>query len=661
MSTTMSSEGLLQRVIVPTTHDPDVLPLYLDADNWTSFALYQDADQLNSQRGFLREDTGQATIRLTSVNTLRMVEGGADTTALLDVPRGKEVSFGTYFNAFPASYWARWTSIEGVQLRVETDGPATVIVNRSNARGITQRVESKRVAGRATTTFDLGMAMFGDGGWYWFDIMAESEDCRVLEAGWYASADSPAPRTGTASVGITTFNRADYCTQLLADIGNSPSVDGVLDAVYVVDQGTQKIVEAAGYGEAVAALGDKLHVIEQANLGGSGGFSRSMIETVQAGTSDYVLLLDDDIAIEPEGIRRAVTFANYATDQMIVGGHMFDMYAKSVLHAFAEGIDDRNFMWGPVTPSRHDFTKSNLRQTKWLHRRVDAEYNGWWMSLIPVSVIKELGVSQPFFIKWDDAEYSLRAAEHGIRTVSLPGAAVWHVSWVDKDDSQDWQAFYHARNRLVAALLRSQYPRGGRLPLANLATDVRQLLSMQYFAVSARHEAYANVLKGPRGIHADMPTRQAKVRALAAQFSDGSVIRSKADMPEVDEWDNGLPNYRRNPPPRMVMRATVAKYVLRGLFRPNRHDQETAEMHIAFEDAKWWVVPSFDSVLISNAEGSGAIWHKRDPRLFRKLLLRSIGYSVKFAVRWPRLARSYRAQEKQMVSMTEWKKTLGLS
>jgi galactofuranosylgalactofuranosylrhamnosyl-N-acetylglucosaminyl-diphospho-decaprenol beta-1,5/1,6-galactofuranosyltransferase len=411
----------------------------------------------------------------------------------------------------------------------------------------------------------------------------------------------------------------------------------------------------------VSALGDRLHVIEQPNLGGSGGFSRSMIETVEAGQSDYVLLLDDDIAIEPEGIRRAVTFANYATDPMIVGGHMFDMYAKSVLHAFAEGMDDRNFMWGPITPSRHDFLKSNLRQTRWLHRRVDARYNGWWMSLIPVSAVKELGLSLPVFIKWDDAEYSLRAAEKGIRTVSLPGAAVWHVSWVDKDDSQDWQAFYHARNRLIAALLRSELPRGGRLPLANLATDVRQLLSMQYFAVSARHAAYANVLKGPRGIHADMPTRQAKVRALASKFSDGGVIRSRADLPPTDQWNADLSNYRRNPPPRMVMRATVAKFVLRGIFRANRHDQQTAEMHIAFEDAKWWIVPSFDSVLISNADGSGAVWHKRDPKMFRKLLFRSIRYSVRFAVEWSRLSRAYRAYEDRLVSMDEWKKTLGLS
>jgi galactofuranosylgalactofuranosylrhamnosyl-N-acetylglucosaminyl-diphospho-decaprenol beta-1,5/1,6-galactofuranosyltransferase len=30
--------------------------------------------------------------------------------------------------------------------------------------------------------------------------------------------------------------------------------------------------------------------------------------------------------------------------------------------------------------------------------------------------------------------------------------AVWHVPWTDKDDTTDWQAYYHARNRILMAL-----------------------------------------------------------------------------------------------------------------------------------------------------------------------------------------------------------------
>ena len=85
-------------------------------------------------------------------------------------------------------------------------------------------------------------------------------------------------------------------------------------------------------------------------------------------------------------------------------------------------------------------------------------------------LVREIGLSLPIFIKWDDAEFGLRANEAGYPTVSLPGAAVWHVPWTDKDDTIDWQAYYHARNRMLAALLHSPYPRGGRLIPESLAT-----------------------------------------------------------------------------------------------------------------------------------------------------------------------------------------------
>ena len=111
---------------------------------------------------------------------------------------------------------------------------------------------------------------------------------------------------------------------------------------------------------------------------------------------------------------------------------------------------DRWF-WGPApqTNHGHDFAQRSLRSTTWLHRRVDVDYNGWWMCLIPTRVIREIGLSLPMFIKWDDAEFGLRAGEAGYPTVTLPGVAVWHVPWTEKDDTLDWQAYFHERNRLV--------------------------------------------------------------------------------------------------------------------------------------------------------------------------------------------------------------------
>ncbi len=640
---------------MPLVRDPDVLPLYVDADYWSSIPLREDSAEVAQRRGFVREDTDRAPIRLSDLSIAHAMQGRHS----FAVAQHHRVSFGTYFNAFPASYWAKWTSLDAVRLSITTSGSGSIHVYRSNARGVILRVDSATVAARATSDFDLPLTNFGDGGWYWFDLVADDADFRLDHASWLAAPGLENPRRGTVSLAITTLNRTSFLLPMLATLAADDVLE-LIDRIYVVDQGSEKVREAQGFAELEESFGGKLRVIEQDNLGGSGGFSRGMYETLRAGESDYVLLLDDDVAVEPESIRRLLTFSDYSKVPTIVGGHMFDLYDKSRLHAFAEGFDMTRFMWGASSPTRHDFSASNLRQTKWLHRRLDAQYNGWWMCLIPVDVVREIGLSVPVFIKWDDAEYGLRAAEHGVPTVSLPGAALWHVSWIDKDDSIDWQAFYHARNRLVAALLHSPRARGGALIGDNFALDTKYLVNMQYFAMAARLEAYRSVLAGPTELHDDLRTRLSEVRGLLDEYPDGRAIRPGPELMHVPvesavEEGRWAPNQAPRGRARLVWLAKVlAKNVLRGASR-DQHSEPTA--HLPYEDARWWVVPHFDSVYVTNAEGTGVLWYRRDRATFLRMMRESWRLRRTLRRRWPQLAAQYREAADELVSAERWATT----
>ncbi|RXZ51020.1 glycosyltransferase family 2 protein [Agromyces fucosus] len=653
-----TDQTVLQRVIFPEHGDPQALPLFLDPETWSwAYIPDDEQDQLAKIRGVFTEGHNKLATRLTNKTGLSWLRGRRG----IELPSFKTVSFASYFNAFPASYWNAWTNLDGVRLRVRTNGPGRILVFRSNARGVIQRIDSAEVTGETTTEFELSFASFLDGGWLWFDLVAGDAPFELVQADWLAP-EGAAPRVhGTATVSITTLNRGDYCTTLLREIGEDKTVLASLDRVLVVDQGSEKIRENAGYAAAEQSLEGKLRLIEQANLGGSGGFSRGMLETSRAGESDYIVLLDDDVEIEPESLLRALTFANFCVEPTIVGGHMFDMYDKAKLHAYAEGIHWSPFMWGPFTPGRHDFGESNLRQTAWLHRRFDVDYNGWWMSLIPVSVINEIGASLPVFIKWDDAEYSLRAREHGVATVSLPGAAVWHVSWVDKDDSHDWQAFFHARNRLVAALLHSPEPRGGRLSRSNLAGDVKNLLTMDYYTVAMRHEAIRNVLEGPEQLHTDMRDRLARVRAMAEGFTEAKVIRDTTQIPHFPAREiMAVTTGRSNPGPHgFAFARWMWSQVFRHAFRaPAAGADSRPQAHLSFQDARWFEVPNYDSVLVSNAEGSGATLHARRPPMFRKLLRDSIRLNRAYRRRWTELSGEYRQALPGITSLERWEQSL---
>lgn len=654
---------VLQRVVMPVDRDLDVLKLYVEGE------IARGAEALAAEAAV---EAGVLAGLADSVGRRSVV-----------VPVGRRVSFATYFNAFPAGYWRRWTSVEEVVLRVRVRGQATVIVYRSSAKGHIQRVDSVRVDSETSReeSFRLPLRPFIDGGWYWMDVLAGEGDAVLERADWCAVRD-PAKnvRQGRVSLGITTFNRPGFCVAQLLALADAPEVLSVVDAVYVVDQGTERVRDDADFARAAAALGDTLRVIEQGNLGGSGGFSRAMDETVRAGASDYVLLLDDDVVTETDGILRGVAFADFARTPTIVGGHMFNLFVRSQLHAYGETIGRYRWWWeeAPHTRREHDFalpaspaaspdahpkqqarpSTGSLRKTKWLHRRVDVDYNGWWMCLIPVDVVRKVGLSMPMFIKWDDAEYCVRAGEAGFPTVSLPGMAAWHVPWQDKDDGIDWQAYFHERNRLVTALMHSPYERGGNLVKESFIISVKHALAMQYSTAELMLSAIEDVLSGPEHMHAGIATKLPEIMRFRANFPDARNRASHEEFPRVRR--SRPPKRGRGfKPPRGTVNVLASAMLgtvkqLRPVDPAARGNPQLAVPHI---DRHWSLLAQVDSALVSSADGTKVAWYQRDPERFRRLLARTSLLHARLTREWPELSRRYRAAMAEIASPEAWRAT----
>lgn len=646
-STPTAAGTVLQRVVFPLGRDGEVLPLYLDEG-----------------RGLPGTSAGGVTTVETPVEQhpdavlgRRRVRIGA----------GTRTSFAAYFNAFPASYWRRWTTVRQVELRVRLSGPATVLVHRSTASGRSERVDSQTldpsVDGVQELVFPLSLAPFSDGGWYWFDVAASGADVLLDSADWCAAGGADAarsPERGTATIAITTYNRPSYLVGVLRELAAAPEALEVLDEVLVVDQGTQKVRAQEGFDEVAAALGDRLRVVEQANVGGSGGFSRGMHETLEAGRSRYVLLLDDDVAVEPEGILRGVVFADHCRTPTIVGGHMFNLYARTHLHSFGEVVQPWRFMWGPApyVEEDHAFDVAGLRSTPWMHRRIDVDYTAWWMCLIPVEVLKTTGFSLPIFIKWDDCEFGLRAGKAGFPSVSLPGMAIWHMPWSDKDDTIDWQAYFHQRNRLVVGLLHSQYARGGRLVRESLTHQVKHVLAMQYSVAELRLRAIEDVLSGPAHLHRVLASKLPEVRALRSGYADAQVASDPTAYPPVRRRRpprKGRPPEAPRGPLALVLRAAAG--VAEQLRPVPMTAVQNPQADVPAIDAAWWRLATLDSALVSTADGTASAWYRRDRTETVDLLRRSLAVHERLLAEWPALSRTYRDALGEVTSQGAWAQT----
>jgi galactofuranosylgalactofuranosylrhamnosyl-N-acetylglucosaminyl-diphospho-decaprenol beta-1,5/1,6-galactofuranosyltransferase len=233
--------------------------------------------------------------------------------------------------------------------------------------------------------------------------------------------------------------------------------------------------------------------------------------------------------------------------------------------------------------------------------------------------------------------------------------AAWHVTWQDKSDSVDWQAYYHLRNRLVSALLHSPFDHGGRLVSESGEIQVLHLLSMRYSAAELRLRAIEDVLSGPGHLHRDLPTKLGELQEVRRGFSDA---RSVPDLEAFPAPRRRKPPVGLEPPTSKVSLFTMAgAAALRQLRTVRKQDQDRPEAVLPYQDSGWWVLSTLDSALVSSADGTSAAWFKRDPKLYRSLTRRSALLHARLAREWPRLRDQYRAAAAEFNSPERWRET----
>ncbi|RYQ36980.1 glycosyl transferase family 2 [Bifidobacterium pseudolongum subsp. globosum] len=653
----------VSRVVYPVLDQDLTMPLY--AVEWTrphmgegtldphkDFVSLDFAQMTKTEFRSLLEDTAHAQPADGAHNVFR-VNGRASLTVLA----GRHASLCTFFNAFPAGYWRRWTRVDAVQFSARVRGRGTIMLFRSSGRGLFEPAGTIDVNAptRATTVrAELAMTGLMDGGFFWFDAKAgDGDDLTIEDAAWSVPVEARCGGDGTLSIAITTFNRAPYCLNQLKAIAGDANVRGRLDTIYCTDQGTDLVRDEPGFAAVAKDLGSQLTYVRQRNMGGSGGFARGMYETVKAGKSDYTLLLDDDAISEPESIMRAVQFADYCTRPTIVGGGMFHLDNRTMLYTLGERYNRASYWTQPAAglEYNHDFATQPLRDSPKLHRRADSDFNGWWMCLIPTQIMREIGLSQPLFIKFDDVDYGLRAEDHGYHTVCLPGVAVWHQAWHAKDPSRTWEGYYLYRNHWICSLLHCTKPSWHFL-YGMLFDDAKAGVELVYSAMHLHHLALRDIMRGPDYIADTLATKLGDVCKAREGFPDSATTRNRDDFPTPKA------EYIANMKPRPSMidvrlqaMKTIAKaFVSRG----NGMRDTQPDLLIPSRDASWPAYAGVNSAVVTSPDGDSVAWLRRDSKLYRQQTMRGLFLAKELLKRWESLAKEY--QNSDMASFEAWAK-----
>jgi galactofuranosylgalactofuranosylrhamnosyl-N-acetylglucosaminyl-diphospho-decaprenol beta-1,5/1,6-galactofuranosyltransferase len=583
----------------------------------------------------------------------------------LVVHPSSEVTLDTYFGRFPASYWQRWTVVDEVELDVVVTGSGRVALIASDEEGETRTLAVREVSDvrGGDVRLSAKLDMFVDGGFLWAEFATGDGDLVVERLRWTVV---PPERLRPTAVVICTFNRADDCTKTLQSLSADDEALDVLDAIYVVDQGTDTVESRAGFGDLTQALGGRLRYLRQPNLGGAGGFGRGMYEVTEAARTSKgaehanVLLMDDDVLCEPEIAIRLTAFANRTAEPTIVGGQMLRLLHPTRLLAGAEyadfhqlvpgivvkgALDDVDLLEEAVDDEEIPTGKPNRGD-----KRVDADYNAWWSCLIPAEVVAEIGLPLPIFFQWDDVEYGYRARHRGIATVTLPGAGLWHADF-DWKDLDKWNEYFAVRNAMIVSTLHSETdPK--QISRVIISRVTRYLLEMRYGLAATVLKSVEDYLKGPEFLYDGGATAAKEIHALRANYPD-TVMHKAGDVPGFKS--GGVPMVQAGPTP-SKSRLVLLKRLIYLAMGKTVHQVGA----VAKKDAHWWHVSQFDTVVVTDGSQGGVRLRKRDREQTVKLAKDTARVVKRLLADMPRLREEYRAAVPELTSRENWRRLYDL-
>lgn len=562
------------------------------------------------------------------------------------------VTTNTYWGRFHATYWQRWTAVTEIEAEAVVSGHGRVRLMASDANKVSRIVAAQEVDGDHEVRLVGGVDRFVDGGGMWLEITTEIGTMIVSDVRWSVVTSRAVPRT---DVVICTYNRVEDCLNTLQAMVDDPEALRTVGIVQVVDQGSDPLEARPRFADVSAALGAQLRYVRQPNLGGAGGFTRGLFDATAGGPAGHsdVLLMDDDVLLEPEILVRLTAFAANTQHPTIVGGQMLNLLHPAHLHISAEYADPELLLVGQPVPGAlkesyllgHD--SRGLPTVQDL--RVDTEYNGWWSCLIPAEIVRAIGYPLPLFFQWDDIEFGYRARAHGFPTVALPGAGVWHADfgWKDWDE---WHRYFNMRNGLITAALHSEFS-VRRITRRLGMLFAQYLVAMQYGLAATLLQAVEDFMVGPAILDDGSATAAAAIRAIRSEFPE-TVMHPMSDA--KDDFRELQVVRAPNPPSRE--RLTWLKRAAYHL--TDRSVHRTG--YVPAGDAHWWHVSTFERAVVTDMSEQGFRVRTRDRARAMELARRGGRVFRRFVSDGPAAAQQYRDRMSTLTSRANWARLYGI-
>lgn len=432
--------------------------------------------------------------------------------------------FGAYLNAFSMKKWKKHTKIGQTSLKLVIKGDFELVlsgyhrIEESAKRDVLLKKEyhcdekteiSVNIPNNKETLVAFELRMYSD--------------CYVYDGGYYAEVNEEEFNEVRLSIATTTFKKEDFIRKnvkmIKDEILSKDDIIGRNVYLHIVDNDEGKVLSAEEF------EGEHVYYHRNKNVGGSGGFTRGMIESLQQKPkATHVLLMDDDVVVLSESIKRTylmLLLVKPKYKEYIISGAMLcyeemDVFHEDVGFLGADGGQNSSKGHGKIVDMA-DMLKKEEAKTK----KADS-YAGWWYCCIPATMIEKNGFSLPLFIRVDDTEFSFR---NQAKFITMNGICVWHMGFTLKFNyfMEYYQVF---RNFLIEEACNPSRGRRERIWSRFNGLFLSEILRFNYNAAEMIVDAIRDYLKGPAFIEEEKC--QERLKTMSAK---------NADMKDFEEFD----------------------------------------------------------------------------------------------------------------------------
>lgn len=214
-------------------------------------------------------------------------------------------------------------------------------------------------------------------------------------------------------------------------------VDYAANRVIVVDNGS----DADEAGALQEEFGGFVEVIRNAsNLGFAGGMNVGIRRAQEAGAL-YVLLLNNDVTVEPGFLAAMVAAAGRHPDVAAASPKAYFRDRPDVIYSTGGRVN----LWTG--------TARQIGRGETDHGQLESggvrDYADGLCMLIPTTAIERVGLlDEDYFTYWEETDWCLRARKTGLRCYYVPDAKVWHRAERSLSSTDDFH-YHYQRNALL--------------------------------------------------------------------------------------------------------------------------------------------------------------------------------------------------------------------